>query len=98
MWETWVQSLGWEDPLEEGWAEVREAVDQPTMHRTAFLHQGPGLTPGWGTKIPQIIQRVEENLALSSTHVAAVPVTLYSKCLFIPTTAQTLLGHEDGLR
>lgn len=34
--------------------------------------------------------------ALSSICVAAVPLTLYSKCLSLPTTAQTLLGLEDG--
>ena len=44
MWETWVQSLGWEDPLEESW--------QPTP---AFLPgdsswtEEPGYSP-WGCK------------------------------------------------
>ena len=33
MWETWVQSLDWEDPLEEGW--------QPTP---VFF---PGESQGW---------------------------------------------------
>ena len=31
MWETWVQSLGWEDPLEKGW------VGYPLQYSWAFL-------------------------------------------------------------
>ena len=45
MWETWVQSLGWEDPLEEGMAThssilalenpMDRGVWQATVHRVA---------------------------------------------------------------
>jgi len=41
MWETWVQSLGWEDPLEEGMAtcssilawRIQEEYGGLTVHR-----------------------------------------------------------------
>ena len=32
MWETWVQSLGWEDPLEKGMA-TQSSMDLHTTHR-----------------------------------------------------------------
>ena len=43
MWETWVQSLGWEDPLEEGM----------TTHSSIFPGESPWTEePGspWGCK------------------------------------------------
>ena len=33
MQETWVQSLGWEDPLEKGWATVPSANPEFHGHR-----------------------------------------------------------------
>ena len=50
MWETWVQSLGWEDPLEEGMATYssilawRTPIDRGAwkgaVHRVAELDAG----------------------------------------------------------
>ena len=44
MWETWIQSLGWEDPLEEGMATHssilawRIPVDRGTWQATYTVH------------------------------------------------------------
>ena len=41
MWETWVRSLGWEDPLEEGW--------QPTpVFQPGRIHR---LYSPWGCRV-----------------------------------------------
>ena len=40
MWETWVRSLGWEDPLEKGWLPI------PVFWPREFL----GLYSLWGYK------------------------------------------------
>ena len=37
MWETWVQSLGWEDPLEEGMATLSSIAWRIPMGRGAWL-------------------------------------------------------------
>ena len=48
MWETWVQSLGWEDPLEEGMATHssnlvwRIPVDREARWATVY-----GVTKSW---------------------------------------------------
>ena len=45
-WETWVQSLGWEDPLEKG-----TALNFPgsSKSKTSAYNAGdPGSIPGWG--------------------------------------------------
>ena len=36
MWETWVQSLGWEDPLEEGMATLQYSCLENPMDREAW--------------------------------------------------------------
>ena len=35
MWETWVQSLGWEDPLEEGMATHSSVLAGESLRATA---------------------------------------------------------------
>ena len=37
MWETWVQSLGWEDPLEEGVAARSRILAWRNMDRGTWL-------------------------------------------------------------
>ena len=44
MWETWVQSLGWEDPLEEGMA----------THFSILAWRIPMDRRGWGTTDPGV--------------------------------------------
>ena len=41
MWETWVRSLGWEDPLEEGMA----------IHSSIFAWRIPMDRGGWGATV-----------------------------------------------
>ena len=53
MWETWVWSMGWEDPLEKGKA--------PHSSILAFLH---GLYSPWGCKESDTTER----LSLANTH------------------------------
>ena len=36
MWETWVQSLGWEDPLDKG-----KATHSGSNHRSVLYMSGP---------------------------------------------------------
>ena len=45
MWETWVQSLGWEDPLERGnaihsssWMRLSLALKEPKTGRSTFVY------------------------------------------------------------
>ena len=45
MWETWVQSLGWEDPLEKKW-QLTPALLPGKSHRRRSL---VGYSP-WGRK------------------------------------------------
>ena len=45
MWETWVQSLGWEDPLEEGTA----AHSSILAWRIPWTEEPVGYSP-WGHK------------------------------------------------
>ena len=48
MWETWVQSLGWEDPLEEGMATHSSILAwRIPMDRGAWRATAHGLTE-WG--------------------------------------------------
>ena len=51
MQETWVQSLGWEDPLEK--LQCHEFPGGPVVRTWHFPCQGPGSVPGWGTDISQ---------------------------------------------
>ena len=45
MWETWVQSLGWEDPLEEGMATHSSILAwRILMHRGAWRAAVHGVT------------------------------------------------------
>ena len=45
MWEAWVQSLGWEDPLEEGMATHSSLKN--SMDRGAWLATVHGVAKGW---------------------------------------------------
>ena len=58
MWETWVWSLGWEDPLEKGKA----------THSSIPAWRIPGLYSPWGHKKSDTTER------LSLTHLAITPV------------------------
>ena len=42
MWETWVQSLGWEDPLEKGTATHSSILAESPMDRIVY-----GVTNSW---------------------------------------------------
>ena len=48
MWETWVQSLGWEDPLEKGMATL-SSILAAEFHGQRSLR---GYSP-WGRKQPE---------------------------------------------
>ena len=43
MWETWVQSLGWEDPLEKGTASCQYSCLENSMDRGAWQATVPGV-------------------------------------------------------
>jgi len=48
MWETWVQSLGWEDPLEEGMATHSSILAwRILMDRGAWRATDYGVAKGW---------------------------------------------------
>ena len=54
MWETWVQSLGWEDPLEEGMATHASILARRIpMGRGAWDGYNP-----WGRKESDMTQRL----------------------------------------
>ena len=59
MWETWVRSLGWEDPLEKGKA----------THSSILAWKVHGLYSPWGHKEPNMTERLSlsfsENLRAS---------------------------------
>ena len=59
MQETWAQSLGWEDPLEEGM--------QPTP---VFLPEESLWTEEPGGLQSMVSQRIRHNLATKHTHIA----------------------------
>ena len=55
MWETWVQSLGWEDPLEEGGCDnplQYSCLENPHIQRSLA-----GYSP-WGCKQPDMNERL----------------------------------------
>ena len=48
MWETWVQSLGWEDPLEEGMATLSSTLAwRIPMDRGAWWAAVHGVPESW---------------------------------------------------
>ena len=48
MWETWAQSLGWEDPLEEGMATPSSILTwRIPMDRGAWQATAHGVTKSW---------------------------------------------------
>ena len=48
MWETWVQSLGWEDPLEEGMATYSSILAwRILMDRGAWRATDYGVAKSW---------------------------------------------------
>ena len=55
MWETWVQSLGWEDPLEKG----REWLPIPVFWPGEFY----GLNSPWGCKEVDTTERLSLSLS-----------------------------------
>ena len=44
MWETWVRSLGWEDPLEEGMNPLQYSCLENSMDRGAWWATVHGIT------------------------------------------------------
>ena len=61
MWETWVRSLGWEDPLEKG--KATHACIHACILPTACIH---GLYP-WGRKESDMTERLSLSLSSHST-------------------------------
>ena len=51
MWETWVRSLGWEDPLEKGKA----------IHSSILAWRFHGLYSPWGPKELDMTERLSQN-------------------------------------
>ena len=49
VWETWVQSLGWEDPLEKGMAgyPLQYSCQENSMDRGAWQVTVHGITESW---------------------------------------------------
>ena len=58
MWETWIRSLGWEDPLEEGMATHSSIL----AWRISWTEQ-PGTLQSMGS------QRIEHNRATKHTYI-----------------------------
>jgi len=45
MWETWVQSLGWEDPLQEAWQRTTVFLPGESHEQRSLMGYSP-----WGHK------------------------------------------------
>ena len=60
MWETWVQSLGWEDPLEEGMATHSSIL----AWRIQWTEETGGLSPQ-GRKESYTTERLHFDFSLS---------------------------------
>ena len=58
MWETWAESLGWEDPLDKGKATT-------PVFQTGEFH---GLYNLWGHKEADMTERVFTSLHFTSLH------------------------------
>ena len=58
MWETWIQSLGWEDPLEKGKA----------THSVFWLGEFHGLYSPWGCKESDTIEWLSLSLNFSTVY------------------------------
>ena len=55
MWETWVQSLGWEDPLEKG----------KSTHSSILAGEFPGWHSPWGGKESDAAERLSLSLSVT---------------------------------
>ena len=60
IWETWVQSLGWEDPLEEGMATHSSILSW----RIPWTEE-PGSYSPWGCNELDTTEQLNNNLSLS---------------------------------
>ena len=63
MWETWVRSLGWEDPLEEGMATHSSVL----AWRILWTGEPGGYSP-WGCKMLDTTERLSTLVVLSVSH------------------------------
>ena len=61
MWETWVQSLGWEDPLEEGMATSSSILAWKNPHGQRSLGS-MGVTKSW----TRLSDKAQHNIILNS--------------------------------
>ena len=62
MWGTWVRSLGWEDPLEEGMA----------THSSILAWRIPRDRGAWGATVPGVAE-LDMTERLSHTHQVFMP-------------------------
>ena len=53
MQETWVRYLGWEDPLEKGWATHSRILGLPMWLRQQRIH-----LPTQGTRVQSLVQKI----------------------------------------
>ena len=76
-WETWVRSLGWEDPLEEGMATHSSILAwRIPMDRGAWRATGHGVTKSW-TQLKRL--STEHHMSQSSTEKMLCPQQLLIK-------------------
>ena len=83
MWETWIWSLGWEDPLQEGVATHPSILAQ-------YSCPSPWTEEPGGPQIGHVLQRVGYNWATKHTHTESVQFnSVAQSCLtlFTPWTA-----------
>ena len=60
VWETWVQSLGWEDPLKEG----------VTTHSSILAKRIPWIGSPWGRKESDMTDQLSPERHVAVIHVA----------------------------
>ena len=93
MWETWVRSLGWEDPLEEGMTTHSSVLAwRLSMDRGAWRAIGHGVAESDMTEQPSTAQhKVTPNLQTSQEVSGPQPLSPFSFwCL--------LASPEDGVK
>ena len=80
MRETWVQSLGWEDPLEEGMATHSSVLDwRMLMDKGAWRAAVHGITQNW-TRLKRL--STAEHYSLNMSPETVVPNLYGTKCRF----------------
>ena len=85
MWETWIQSLGWEDPLEESMA----------THSSILAWRIPMDRGAWWAAVHVVAKNQMTEYSLNTAHPAfhsgGTKLHFHQQCLWIPFTPHPCL-------